>query len=82
MKHGKAVWTEDDCTTNDPDHESLCAAWLRLFSHPLDYKRAVKEEDGGDGHSYLMPNGYIAWASYPGGSSIYEQSPEAMEATP
>ena len=66
----RTIWSEDDATCHTQDHEGLEAAYLRIFGEKLDYKAAVREEDGGDGTEYFMPNGAIVWASYPGGSMI------------
>lgn len=72
IPHGAVRWEEDDCTTHDPDHEHLEQAWERIFGEKLNTKAAVRSEDGGDAFFYLMPNGYVVCASYPGNSAIYK----------
>ena len=64
------IWSEDDATCHTQDHEGLAGAYLRIFGEKLDLKVAISEEDGGDGSEYIMPNGAIIWASYPGASMI------------
>lgn len=71
MNHGKAIWTEDDCTIHDPDHETLDMAWKRLFGTEWVGAEAILVDDHGDGCEHLMPNGYVVWASWPGASAIY-----------
>lgn len=70
-QRGKRIWSEDDCTVHDPDHETLHKAWKRLFDEDFDARLATDYEDFGDGTYYTMPNGYSVFASYPGASEIY-----------
>ena len=69
----KTLWTEDDATTSDPDHETIRMAWKRLFDEDFD---VVKEQSGvlkidhGDADEYRFPDGRIALATYPGNSVI------------
>lgn len=69
-KKTRTIWAEDECTTHDPDHETLEKAYLRIYGEKLDYDAAVSKEDHGDGVEHVMPNGAIVWASFPGGSQI------------
>lgn len=65
-----ALWTEDDATTRDPDHEDLDAAWRRMFGEKLDTADAVDTGSAPDATFYRMPNGATAIVSYPGASMI------------
>lgn len=69
----KRVWVEDDATPGTEGHEGLYGAWQRLFGEKLELFRAVKLTDYADGEDYLMPNGHIAYLSYPGNSAIYRE---------
>lgn len=72
MKLGKPIWVEDECTIHDKDHETLGAAWQRLYGHRLSFKDSVSKENLGDCQHYLMLNGKIVQESYPGNNGIYE----------
>ncbi len=71
---GKRLWCEDDCTTQQPDHETLRMAWERLTGSPFSKEVATASEDCGDGDWLRMPNGWLVWYSYPGGSEIWSGS--------
>jgi hypothetical protein len=72
---GKKLWSEDDCTTRDPDHETLQRAWLRLVGKPMSsYLPPISKTDAGDGEWLMMLNGMVVWSSYPGGSEIFQGS--------
>lgn len=66
MTHGKLVWSEDECTRHDPDHETIGRQWRRRFGEELDAKQTVEREDAGDTFWYRMRNGYVACLSYDG----------------
>ena len=78
-KRGKRIWTEDDCTTNHEDHETLPKAWQRLAGAPFSKDAATASEDCGDGDWLLMPNGWMVWYSYPGGSAIWDGKPAEVK---
>lgn len=73
IKLGKSVWVEDGCHKS----ESLREAWRRLCNEEFDSARALVSEDWGDGDAFLMPNGYVAYLSYPGNSEIHSPFQEA-----
>jgi hypothetical protein len=67
----RRLWIEDDATPGTEGHETLAAAWQRLFNEPYDPKAAVKTEDWGDGTRYYFAHGRSAYASYPGNNAIF-----------
>jgi hypothetical protein len=75
MRHGKAIWEEDDATPGTEGHETLSMAWQRLFGEQFDRAKALQTEDGGDADWLLMPNGKIVCSSFPGQTGIYEPRP-------
>ncbi len=68
------VWAEDDATVRDPDHETLGAAWKRLYGEDFySVEYLATKTDHGDGDEYVFPDGRIAWCSYPGGCEIRQK---------
>lgn len=73
--HWPKVWSEDDATMNDPDHESVCDAWVERYGEDFDEKDAIAVFDGGDCMCYLMAGGRVLEQSYPGNSRILQCPP-------
>lgn len=73
-KESIVLWTEDDATTNDPDHEGVDKALERIFNSTRLVKENAKAfEDTQDSCEYLYERGtilVIVSYSYPGNSSI------------
>ena len=67
------VWTEDDATTSDPDHETVDEAWEERYGSRPDRSQSILTYDGGDCECHLMPGERVLVASYPGGSEILER---------
>ena len=66
----KKVWSEDDATTHDPDHEHVEKAYKRLVGREFDTRDAIRVNDQGDAIEYEMPEGWFVIMSYPGNSAI------------
>jgi len=64
------IWQEDDATPGTDGHETVTAAYRRIFGKPWDKADVVSESDQGDGTLYTMNNGCQVWMSYPGNSFI------------
>lgn len=71
LKHKETLWSEDDATVSDPDHERLEAAFQRLFGRVFSRSEAVDGLDVGDAVFYLLPNDIVVCCSYPGNDAIY-----------
>lgn len=68
-QNSKSVWTEDEATCGDPDHETIKAAWRRSFGE--DYPDVcLASWDAGDAVFRLFPKGRVAVCSFPGNSEI------------
>lgn len=64
------LWAEDDCTTRDPDHETLARAWQRLFKSDFKVSRCLESWDAGDATYNLHHEGIVTVSSYPGNDEI------------
>jgi len=69
----KTLWLEDDCTCNDPHHEHLSQAYLRLFGRGIVEPTKCKTHDCGDTIFYYLDDGVIVCSSYRGNSSILQE---------
>lgn len=54
----KYLWADEPCDRFLDGHESVYAAWRRLFGETLDLKDAVETIDNGDHTIYRMANGH------------------------
>jgi hypothetical protein len=57
LRRGKLLWADEPCE-REAGSESVYEAWDRLFGEPLDVRRAVRLDDGGDATTHHMPNGH------------------------
>jgi hypothetical protein len=65
------VWSEDDATVNDPDHEFVWDAYKRLYGGIRD--NVLGKQDKGDVIYYKMPDDVLIAFSYPpGDGAIYD----------
>lgn len=64
------LWSEDDTTVSDPDHEDLAGAWERIFGTSRSAVTPLKCWDGSDAKFYIYDGGVIAVLSYPGNSDL------------
>jgi hypothetical protein len=63
-------WSEDDATINDPDHETVRMALLRLTGVPFDiFAAKATKQDLGDAIVYTW-GGLDVYVSFPGNSRI------------
>jgi hypothetical protein len=69
----KVVWTEDDATPGTEGHVTLSAAWKKRYNESWcdARKDAINEEDCGDCIVFTMPDGRVAYESYPGANEIH-----------
>lgn len=74
MKHGKLLWSEDECTPGTPGHVTVDDKYQELTGEKFDSKAAVETEDGGDCFYYRMSTGLVVCMAYDGWS-IYEGNP-------
>lgn len=66
-------WHEDDATMHQDGHESVGAAFLRLFGVPWESaKKAARYEDHGDSMTWTFPNGVVACVACDGGYIRWE----------
>lgn len=75
LERKEPLWSEDDATVSDPDHERLEAAFHRLFGRPFSRSEAIGGLDVGDAVFYLLPNDIVVCSSYPGNDAIYRLLP-------
>jgi len=66
----KRVWSEDDADIGCQGHETLDAAFKRLY--PKKTRAPIKKWDEGDATYELLSGGIVIVASYPGNSEIRE----------
>lgn len=64
------VWSEDDATLADPDHEGLSRVLRSLY--PTGLSRLVETYDVGDAVFYRYADGRVVSSSHPGGSEVRE----------
>jgi len=65
-------WVEDDCTTNDPEHDTLEKAFKRLSGREFDaLEDGAEHDDRGDGTHITFADGIEVFCSYPGNSHIW-----------
>lgn len=65
------LWTEDECTRQDPDAEKVWQAWERFTGHKWEheqYRVCLKKVDNGDSFAYLYDNGFVIIDSFDGSS--------------
>ena len=62
------VWTEDDATTGQLDHETMSQAFKRIYK--LVMPTPLETWDDGETIYKKLPAGLVACASYPGNSGI------------
>jgi hypothetical protein len=63
------VWSEDDATVGCSGHETLSAAFKRLYAVPM--PEPIEVYDDGDAVYKHLPINIIVCESYPGNSSIH-----------
>jgi hypothetical protein len=66
----KTVWSEDDADCGLPGHDTLDAAFKRLYKATM--LDPLETWDAGDASFKLLPAGIVVVASYPGNSEIRE----------
>lgn len=62
------VWSEDEATVSDPDHETVNEAFLRIYKVPV--PRPLETWDAGDAVYELLPASLVVVRSYPGNDEI------------
>jgi hypothetical protein len=67
-RFAKTIWSEDDATTSQFDHESLDKAYYRIYKQPI--SNCLGSWGGGDLIFKLLPQGIVVVESYPGNSEI------------
>jgi hypothetical protein len=67
------VWTEDDCSTNDPDFQDVYREWEERFGCPFTKNEPVEIHYDTDGSSTIfMNNGYALYRWIRGYCAIYK----------
>src|SRR5688572_20510802 len=69
-RNTESVWSEDDATPGTPGHETIRAAWERIYNENYSTIAWAEIHDDGDAYFRLTGDGRIAIESYPGNSEI------------
>lgn len=69
----KVVWAEDDATPGTEGHVTLSAAWKKRYNEEwCDARKNAISMDCGDCIMFTLPDGRVAYESYPGANEIRE----------